>query len=84
MKNALSIHTAIIVLSALFAATTAFSADNPNYKMFYLVNGAKASAEQAIIASLKGAETFKCQSVESKVSKSGTSIGIRNVKRKAN
>lgn len=51
------------------------------YDMFYLVNGNKVAAETAILASLKGTPAYRCVAVESKVSKAGTSIGIRNVKK---
>lgn len=70
----------VVVLSLV--TLSAHAADNPKYKQFYLVNGSKSSAEEAILASLKGAEAFRCQSVEAKVSKSGTSIGVRNIKKK--
>lgn len=79
MKNVkrLAIITILLSLSA-----TAFGADNPKYKQFYLLNGSQASAEEAILASLKGGEAFKCVSVQAQVSKAGTSIGLKNVKKK--
>lgn len=51
------------------------------YKSFYLLNGKEVSSEQAILASLKGLDTYRCVSVEAKVSKAGTSIGMRQVKK---
>jgi hypothetical protein len=66
----------IIMLASL--ASNAFAGD---YKQFFLVNGAQATAEQAILASLRGAEAYKCTSVEAKVSKAGTSIGLKNIKK---
>lgn len=52
------------------------------YKQFFLdASGRQLSSEEAILASVKGAETFRCQSVEYKVSKSGTSIGLKNIKK---
>lgn len=68
-----------IIILSLFVSLPVHAATD--YEMFYLVNGKKSSAEEAIIASLKGAEAFKCVSVESKVSKAGTSIGLRQVKK---
>lgn len=51
-------------------------------KLFY-VNASRQelSAEQAIIGAFKGDEVYKCQQQEGKISKSGTSIGVKNVKR---
>lgn len=66
----------VIVLSLI-----TLNASAADYKQFYLVNGKTVSPEVAILASLKGQEAFKCNSVEAKVSKAGTSIGIRNVKK---
>lgn len=67
-----------LIILSLFVSLPVHAAD---YEQFFLVNGKKSSAEEAIIASLKGAEAFKCVSVESKVSKAGTSIGLRQVKK---
>jgi hypothetical protein len=66
------------IVITLLLSSNAFAAE---YKQFYLVNGKEVAAETAILASLKGGEAYRCVSVESKVSKSGTSIGIRNVKK---
>lgn len=68
----------LLTLIGILASTTTHAAE---YKQLYLVNGKESSAEQAILASMKGSEVLKCQSAEFKVSKSGTSIGIRNVKK---
>lgn len=67
-----------LVIVSMFLTLNASAAE---YQQFYLVNGSKVSAETAILASMKGSEAFKCQSVEYKVSKAGTSIGIRAVKK---
>jgi hypothetical protein len=75
----------VIIALSLISTSTSTSASAADYAQFYLVNGAKVSAETAILASMKGTEAYKCNSVEFKVSKAGTSIGIRNVKKpKAN
>lgn len=60
---------------------TAIPAHAAEYRQVFLSNGRELTPEQAIVASMKGAEVLKCQSAEFKVSKSGTSIGIRNVKK---
>jgi len=71
----------LVILSALFTSTVAFSA--PTYSQFYLMNGKQVNAQEAIIASLKGSEAFLCKSVAASVSKSGTSIGIKAIKKPA-
>jgi hypothetical protein len=75
----------IVALSLTFAVA-AVAAENPKYKAFFLVGDKRVdikSAESAILASVRGQEVYRCQTVEAKLSKSGTSIGIRNVKKKA-
>jgi hypothetical protein len=67
-----------LVILSLFVSIPANAA---RYEQFYLVNGSKSSAQEAILASLKGQEAFKCTAMEAKVSKAGTSIGMRQVKR---
>jgi hypothetical protein len=66
------------VLLSLFVS---ISANAQEYKQFYLVNNTQVSAETAILASMKGQSAFKCSAVEYKVSKAGTSIGIRAIKK---
>lgn len=76
---------AIILLSAL--ARTAHASDVPtnSYDLYYAAsNGSRLDPAQAILAALKGGQVYKCQSVEAKVSKSGTSIGIKAVKKPKN
>ena len=51
-------------------------------KIFYQSKGETIKAERAILAAMRGDEVYKCQTVEAKVSKSGTSIGLKNVKKK--
>lgn len=52
------------------------------YKQFYITaSGAQVDATEAIMSAAKGESVYKCQSVEFKVSKSGTSIGLKNVKK---
>lgn len=81
----------LVVLSALYAAA-AFSAtpaeslstkNSTPYKLFYLVGGKETDAATAIIQSLNGRPAYKCVSVSASVSKSGTSIAVKNVKKPA-
>lgn len=66
----------------LILALLATSANASEYSMFYTINGKQVETSEALLRSLKGEEVFKCQTVEAKTSKSGTSIGLRNVKKK--
>lgn len=68
---------AITIIAALYNK----AAHAAEYKQFFLVNGKETVAEKAIIAALNGQEAFKCVSVEAKVSKAGTSIGLKNLKK---
>lgn len=67
----------IIIVSSLFA----YAAVAAEYEQFYVVNGKKVSAEEAVLASVKGSQAYKCTAVEAKVSKAGTSIGLRQIPR---
>ena len=50
-------------------------------KIHYTSKGQTLNAQAAILAAMRGEEVYKCQTVEAKVSKSGTSIGLKNVKK---
>ena len=70
----------LILLVALAFASTSFA--QTEYKMFYLNDsGTQLDATEALLQSSKGSNVYKCQSVEMKVSKSGTSISLKNVKK---
>jgi hypothetical protein len=69
--------TLTIVLSSLLA----YAATAAEYKQFYLVGGREASAQEAILASLKGSESFKCTAVSAQLSKAGSSIGLKQIKK---
>lgn len=80
---------AFFLLIACCAQNQAKAADLPaaEYKQIYLdsSSGRQMEAHEAILAAVKGQTVYKCQTVEAKISKSGTSIGVRNVKKpKAN
>jgi hypothetical protein len=70
------------IITMLLLSTTASAQDNPDFKQFFLVNGKQVNAETAILASLKGSESFKCTAMQAKVSKSGASIGLKQIKKK--
>lgn len=88
-SNAYGILKAIAILLALSAISLllnmwAQAADikNAEYKQFFLSNGKNVSAQQAILDSLRNeSDVFKCTSVVAMPSKSGTSIGLKNVKK---
>lgn len=74
----------IVFASILTQACAKFAhADtSKGYKLFYInQSGTQIDATKALLASLKGDQVYKCQSVESKVSKAGTSIGLHNIKK---
>lgn len=58
------------------------SVNASEYRMYYSIGGKQVETSEALLRSLKGEEVMKCQTVEAKASKSGTSIGMRNVKKK--
>ena len=69
-----------LIIGVLVGSTLTVNA--AEYEMFFLSkNGNKISNEEAIIAAANGETVFKCQSQEFKVSKSGTSISVKNVKK---
>jgi len=68
------------ILFAMLITTTVHA--ETKYDMYYTdSSGARLSATDAILANVKGEQVYKCQAVEAKVSKSGTSISVKNVKK---
>jgi ABC-type phosphate transport system substrate-binding protein len=57
------------------------TAPTAKYSQFFLVGGKQVDAATAIVQALNGREAFKCTSVTAKVSASGTSIGIKAIKK---
>lgn len=70
-----------IVLTIAVLQISVMSYGASKYDLHYLVNGAKVTSESAIQSAIKGVTVHKCQTVEAKVSKSGTSISLQNVKK---
>lgn len=66
-----------IVLALGFAATTAFSAP---IKPTYMINGKVVTPETALRAALANQDVMACKPVEAKLSKAGTSFGLRQKK----
>lgn len=68
----------MFLLITLFASIS----NAAEYKQFFLTaSGKQIDNTEAIMSAAQGGEVYKCQSVEFKVSKSGTSIGLKNVKK---
>lgn len=52
------------------------------YEQYYLdSSGNRVTPSDAILGAVRGEKMVKCQTVEAKISKAGTSIGVRNVKK---
>ena len=66
----------LVPLSMFLAATTALSAP------MYFLNGKAVTPDVALKAAVDRQTVLACKPVEAKVSKSGTSIGLRQVKEK--
>lgn len=68
-----------LIIAALIGPQSAIAGE---YKLFYLTDsGKQVEADEAIKASLQGSNIYKCQSVEMSVSKSGTSVSLKNIKK---
>lgn len=68
-----------LVLS-LMLATTVNAAE---YRQFYLAKGKEVAMGEALVRALRGEDVVKCQAVEAKPNKKGTSISLHNVKKRA-
>ena len=66
-----------VLLIASILLSTVSHAKGVNAPVTYLVSGKIVTAEQALNAALGKQEVFKCQVVELKPSKSGTSFSLR-------
>lgn len=51
-------------------------------EVFHLVNGKTVETETALLAALRGESVYRCQAVEAKTNKKGTSISLRTIKAK--
>lgn len=68
-------------MTYLFLVLITASASAAEYGMYYTIGGKTVETGEALLRSLKGETVFKCQTVEAKPNKKGTSIGLRNVKK---
>lgn len=79
-----AIATSLTAYSAPSSPATALdSTPKHPFKQFYLVGGHEVDPATAIVQSLSGREAYKCTAVVAMVSKSGTSIGVKNIKKPA-
>lgn len=68
-----------VLFLALIGTINAYAAQ---YEHFQINSaGQRLETTQALIASAKGEQVYNCQSAETKVSKSGTSLTLKNVKK---
>lgn len=69
----------VVILS--LASLASISAQAAEQKIYYLHSGKTIDVSEALVRSLRGDEIFKCQNVEAKPNKKGTSISLRSVKK---
>ena len=68
-----------MILTLMVAGVSAYAS---KYDLIYITqSGKRLSAEAGILAAASGEVVYKCQTVEAKVSKSGTSVSLRNIKK---
>lgn len=69
--------TAVLILMS----SIAFAKEPTEAKAFYTnAGGQKIETVDALMSAVKGETVYKCQNVETKISKSGNSIAIHTVK----
>lgn len=68
---------------AILFLVLASSVNAAEYKSYYVANGKTVDNAEAFAIALKGSEVVKCQTVEARPNKKGTSITLRNVKKPA-
>lgn len=72
----------MIAIGARIAHAETQELPRPAYEQYYLnSSGNRVTPAEAILGAVKGEKMVKCQTVEAKISKAGTSIGVRNVKK---
>ncbi len=64
----------ILIMSMILAGSVALA------EVSYVSNGKTLAPSDALLAASKGQAVSKCQPVEMKASKSGTSFSLRNIK----
>lgn len=70
-----------LIFVLIMVASTAQAKGRSKTEVIYIVDGKQVSAVEAMEAAMRRGPVMKCQSVELKPSKSGTSFSLRAVKR---
>lgn len=65
----------------LIVSLVSVSANASEFKQYYISGGKTVETSEALLRALRGEEVVKCQTVEAKPNKKGTSISLRNVKK---
>ena len=74
----------LLLTATLIACINASAAElpKPKFEQYYTDSfGNRVETETALIKSVQGETMYHCQVVEAKVSKSGSSIAMKNVKK---
>lgn len=72
----------LIAICLISISASAAELATPKYEQYYTdANGGRVETEAALIRSVQGETMFKCQTVEAKISKSGSSIAMKSVKK---
>lgn len=71
----------VVVILALISAQAMAKTAKAKTEVHYITSsGQEVAVTEALLSSLKGETVYKCTQVESKVSKSGTSIALKTKK----
>ena len=70
-----------IIMKYLILALLSLNASAAEYRQYYVSGGKQIEVSDALLRAMRGEEVVKCQTVEAKPNKKGTSIGLRNVKK---
>lgn len=72
----------LLAICLISLSASAAELAQPKYEQYYTdSSGVKVATEAALIRSVQGETMYKCQTVEAKVSKSGSSIAMKSVKK---
>lgn len=79
------VYIALLISSTLVMLPSTSSASDQYAIKYEDASGRALTASEGILKASTGETIYKCQTVEAKVSKSGTSVSLRNIKKpKAN
>ena len=68
------------IMLFLVLSAQAYAVEHEKREPLFLINGKQVPVETALIESIKGQDVYKCQVMETKISKSGTSISLKTKK----